>query len=529
MNEKAMNEWFLLYNGTSLLDYLPLSLRDALLLILQTPVSPTGKSEVIENVAELLGELCSDNETIEKLLELLVMRDRLTPQEMLKIVSILKTSTMKLSEAESLIQFYRNSPEAIQKNISVRALQKIFSPLFLKEIDIRLQCLYRTVLFFNKKDDFPSIKEGSHFLKSYRNEVVVLLKKINPAKITAWLSTAEHVVPLDLFLLRLRQQAFAFNQINFRFTYHCNAACRHCYNFSGPDKKGAHLSEEIIYKILHDMPRCGINHVVLTGGEPFLYPDFVYKTVREARKLGLGKFIIPSNGFWGENLDILKNLKTAGFMNESADYLEISSGIYHQEFVPVETILRLTENHYETFHRPLHIDYEIVDEKEKVEFEKLLAQRGLTRKTRVAYRDVYPLGRGEIVEKSAAMKPLGKISPCNSLGKILVVEPDGSVRPCCGLNSDIDGFVIANINNQGLPEIIEDILNSPFLQLIASTPFERMFSVLKQKPEKKEYSGSCEICRELFAEDNSEEINRHLIPLRGEFYPFCNDENLLTS
>lgn len=54
-------------------------------------------------------------------------------------------------------------------------------------------------------------------------------------------------------------------------TYRCNNACAHCYN--GRPRNYPELSTEEWFKILDDLWKIGIPHIVFTGGEPTLRDD----------------------------------------------------------------------------------------------------------------------------------------------------------------------------------------------------------------------------------------------------------------
>ena len=54
-------------------------------------------------------------------------------------------------------------------------------------------------------------------------------------------------------------------------TYRCNNACAHCYN--GRPRNYPELSTQEWYKILDDLWKIGIPHIVFTGGEPTLRED----------------------------------------------------------------------------------------------------------------------------------------------------------------------------------------------------------------------------------------------------------------
>ncbi len=75
-------------------------------------------------------------------------------------------------------------------------------------------------------------------------------------------------------------------KIDIALTYGCNNECPHCYNevgrFGMPSLPLAHW-----YRVFDRVAELGIPHVILTGGEATLHPDFV-EIVRYADQTGDG-------------------------------------------------------------------------------------------------------------------------------------------------------------------------------------------------------------------------------------------------
>lgn len=80
----------------------------------------------------------------------------------------------------------------------------------------------------------------------------------------------------------------------------------------------------------------------ITGGEPFLYFDRLSDILTQARRLKLtGLDSIETNAQWGEDEhDISEKLKFLDAMG--LDRLKISWDPFHEEFIPVESVQRLT-------------------------------------------------------------------------------------------------------------------------------------------------------------------------------------------
>lgn len=122
-------------------------------------------------------------------------------------------------------------------------------------------------------------------------------------------------------------------------TYRCNAACRFCYYYCGPQAGGLMPTETAI-AAWAALRRLADNaaRVHLTGGEPFLVFDRLLDICEQAQRQGLGGAdYVETNAGWvsdeAEARYRLKTLKTAGIQR-----LKISWDIFHEEFIPVEKV-----------------------------------------------------------------------------------------------------------------------------------------------------------------------------------------------
>src|SRR5712692_8353209 len=114
--------------------------------------------------------------------------------------------------------------------------------------------------------------------------------------------------------VRRRTRTFRPNYLSFAGTYQCNLTCPHCcVPIEWPDR----LEIAAALRFLEDAHEYGIRILGLTGGEPFLYPEFVDAVCRRAAKLGFHFDKIMTNGVWFQDLshleEILNRLAEAGF------------------------------------------------------------------------------------------------------------------------------------------------------------------------------------------------------------------------
>ncbi len=94
--------------------------------------------------------------------------------------------------------------------------------------------------------------------------------------------------------------------VHWSITGKCNFNCRHCL-VSAPDAHHPQLPLDDCLHIVHEIARCGINKVQITGGEPFVRNDFE-EIVKELVKYGIDISLIFTNAslLTKDILDMLK-------------------------------------------------------------------------------------------------------------------------------------------------------------------------------------------------------------------------------
>src|SRR5262245_56165763 len=114
--------------------------------------------------------------------------------------------------------------------------------------------------------------------------------------------------------VRRRTRTFRPNYISFAGTYQCNLACPHCcVPIEWPDR----LEIPDAIRFLEQAFEAGIDLLGFTGGEPFVYPEFVIALTKQAAELGFRFDKLMTNGVWhksGTHLEaVLVELRDAGF------------------------------------------------------------------------------------------------------------------------------------------------------------------------------------------------------------------------
>jgi MoaA/NifB/PqqE/SkfB family radical SAM enzyme len=97
------------------------------------------------------------------------------------------------------------------------------------------------------------------------------------------------------YLAESTERTFRPDYLSFAGTYQCNLTCPHC---CVPIEWTDRLAIDVALRFLEDAHREGIRTLGLTGGEPFLYPEFVHAICRVAVELGFRFDRIMTNGVW---------------------------------------------------------------------------------------------------------------------------------------------------------------------------------------------------------------------------------------
>lgn len=74
----------------------------------------------------------------------------------------------------------------------------------------------------------------------------------------------------------------------------CNLCCKHCYLDAGPNSE-SFLAVDTVYRTLKEAGKLGFNTVILSGGEPFMFPDFC-DVLRFASRLDDLDLYVSTNG-----------------------------------------------------------------------------------------------------------------------------------------------------------------------------------------------------------------------------------------
>jgi organic radical activating enzyme len=250
--------------------------------------------------------------------------------------------------------------------------------------------------------------------------------------------------------------------------YQCNLACPHC---CVPIEWTDHLDIAVALRFLESARQQGITTLGLTGGEPFLYPDFVHAICKRAVELGFRFDKIMTNAVWHNDeahLEaILVPLAAMGFSGKLGLSVDKFHGIHTAkvvEFCRVAARLFKRDNvlslSYASRHpdqglepvRALARELDAVLDWSPMLHRYLLVSPELT--MTVCWNHLAPVERAE--KLAGAWDGVWfEEDYCEGPGQALIVNPRGEVKPCCGFASDLDQLTIGNIHEHTAAEVIE--------------------------------------------------------------------------
>jgi pyruvate-formate lyase-activating enzyme len=276
--------------------------------------------------------------------------------------------------------------------------------------------------------------------------------------------------------VRHRTRTFRPNYISFAGTYQCNLTCPHCcVPIEWPDR----LAIPAAVRFLEDAHAYGIEILGFTGGEPFLYPEFLISLSRRAVQLGFRFDKIVTNGVWHRDTahleEVLGGLAEAGFSGKLGLSVDKFHGIH------TEALVQFCRSARRMFDRDDVLSLSYASRRPDVGLEPVqrLAQRldGVVHWSQMLrrYLLVTPdltmlLNWNHLAPVERAEKLSGawdgnwfEEDYCEGPGQALIVNPKGEVKPCCGFASDLDQLTIGNIYTNTVAEVVERGRSHPYV------------------------------------------------------------------
>ncbi len=276
--------------------------------------------------------------------------------------------------------------------------------------------------------------------------------------------------------VRRRTRTFRPNYLSFAGTYQCNLSCPHCcVPIEWPDR----LEIDVALRFLEDAAAEGIEVLGFTGGEPFLYPEFLVALTGRGAELGVRFDKVQTNGVWFSDeahLErLLAQLRDAGFSGK----LGLSVDKFHGKHTAQAAVFCRTARRVFGRDNIVSLSYASRAPDQGLEPVRDLAREldgvidwsdWLRRFLLVTPDLTIVLNWNHLaaVERAEGLRGAWdgvwfEEDYCEGPGQALIVTPRGEVKPCCGFASDLDQLTIGNIHEDTVRRIVRRARRHPYV------------------------------------------------------------------
>jgi hypothetical protein len=239
------------------------------------------------------------------------------------------------------------------------------------------------------------------------------------------------------------------------------------------------LDVGVALRFLEGAHAYGIRTLGFTGGEPFLYPEFLHTLCRRAAALGFHFDKVMTNGVWHRDFahleEVLGRLAAAGFTGKLglsvdkfhgihtakvADFCGTARRIFGRDnIVSLSYASRAPDRGLEPV-QTLARELNAVVEWSEVLGRYLLVAPELT--MTLNWNHLAPVERAERFTGGWDGTWFAE-DYCEGPGQALIVNPRGEVKPCCGFASDLDQLTIGNIHTDTVARIVRRARRHPYV------------------------------------------------------------------
>ena len=251
--------------------------------------------------------------------------------------------------------------------------------------------------------------------------------------------------------------SFRPDEVIFCPTMSCNLSCSHCR----PGSASGALSVASALRFVDGCKRSGVARVGFSGGEPFLRPLFLERVLGRAARRGLLFGRLMTNGAWWRSekalAGIFERVRRAGFDGTIC----VSVDAFHaQDLRKVATFIRLA---VACWRRPDAVSIAYVASRKDAETRRRLLRLAKLLDGRLSrFGGAHASIRSDAIFIRLERIPLSAAGRradgapawdgawfaedlCRGPGNVFFVQPDGSVKPCCGYANDAARLTIGSI------------------------------------------------------------------------------------
>ena len=296
--------------------------------------------------------------------------------------------------------------------------------------------------------------------------------------------------------------------VDFLLTFKCTSKCKHCSYKAGPERTGSMKlsdAERYLEELTATQP---LHSIGAHGGEPFLYFELLVQIMENARKLGVARTWVITNGFWAKTKttaeERLTILKEAGLKS-----ITFSVDGFHQEYISFENVKNGIEAAISVGFEKVWVDSYFLGSEDSDNFYNNLTKKALRSlevmgNIEINKRQVDFEGRAaELLAKHVEPKqqtPAGRCPLPFWIGgtlknpEVVEIDHEGNVTLC-------PGICIGNTKHRSLARILQNYNNRthPILSIIAEEGPIGLLKVAKAKgfKQKQKFIDECHLCYEI--------------------------------
>src|SRR5581483_3495299 len=258
------------------------------------------------------------------------------------------------------------------------------------------------------------------------------------------------------------RRTFRPRYLSFAGTYQCNLDCPHCcVPIEWPDR----LDIPTAVHFLEDAHTSGIRTLGFTGGEPFVYPEFVLALTHrawydDARHLRKTLAALRDAGFTGKLGLSVDKVHGTRHTERLAEFCRTARRVFDRDtIVSLSYASRAPDQGLEPVRDLAAVLGGVIDWS-PVLHRHLLVTPDLTMV--LNWNHLAPVERAERYAGGWDGTWFEE-DYCEGPGQALIVTPKGEVKPCCGFASDLDQLTIGNIHRDTVRTIIRRARQHPYV------------------------------------------------------------------
>lgn len=273
-------------------------------------------------------------------------------------------------------------------------------------------------------------------------------------------------------------------EIIFSSTTACNLSCAHCFVNRVPKK----IEIQDALSLLNSIKKSdsNIDKIGFSGGEPFLYLEFILEITKAAVEMDFMFDQIMTNGDWWQDetelKDTLQKLYNAGYDGK----IGLSWDNFHgQKTERMLTFIKYVKDFFG---------------EDSINIQTVKAQNQDSSIPEILQSElpvfILPQSFPSSDSRAWQSKKWFKDDYCEGPGQILYVHADGNIAPCCGFANENKELFIGNIK-QDFNTIIKQASENEMIKICYETGLGKYKKQLKKnlKKQGKKIPGKCnDIC-----------------------------------